>query len=191
MTHLKHILFEDPCELAAVVVGVHLLGLFLWRWLAGSAIRRWLWVVPVTAAILFLVQALVVTDRERIESLLERCARAVERGRIADLAAEIDDEFQSNSLDKAELLAMARRLLERYAVENIRIDQLQVHTEDSRARVSFRARCRIVSDVMMIPEHHSRWQLELARRQEGFKIVAIPGYRLGAGRQRSLREWPW
>ncbi len=190
MLHLKHILLEDPCELAAVALVAHLALLFIWRRAESPAVRRWLLLGPAVALALFAVQALIVTDREEIQALLERSARAIERGRLAEIADAIDEEFVGNSLDKAGLLKAAQSMLGRYAIENARLDQFEIQVENSRARTSFRARCRVVSDVVMIPEYHSRWYIELVRRSDGFKIIRIPEYRLQDGRGRSLRELP-
>ena len=104
METLTWVLFESPAVLSVVLGLVLFVLLVLWR--RGGSPRPLLIGLAASAALL-VVQALVVTHRERAGATLDAIAESLERGRTAALETALSNSFDAGRL-RGEPLNRAR-----------------------------------------------------------------------------------
>jgi hypothetical protein len=129
--------------------------------------------------LLILLQALVVTDRERLVSICQAVARAVQHGDVAGVAEYVSPQFTNEdsrggrSIDKALLIETLEQLLSRYDVEEPRLRQFEVEVDGAEAVVCFSASCRIITPDQIIAPMGSAWELTFARSEGRWRVIDI------------------
>lgn len=170
---LTSLLFESlPLLLAAVAVALAV-AIAVHRQRRTDRSRRGLFITLGVCAALVLVQNLVVTDREALETLVVRMARAVDQGDIGALGEHVDDGFAGQAMDKAELLARANATLQRWQVDEPRIGAVRPEVDGDAATVSFRVVCDLRSDSATQYNTMSHWKLHCVRRPDGWRMDRI------------------
>lgn len=188
MTYLTEILFESPWKLgmpAAVVCGTLLV---LWR-RTGSNGRRtaFLSAVGVSAG-LFLLQTLVVTDREAIIALVRDLAEAVESSELDRIEAAIDDSYRAGGLQRQTVMPAIRARLSHYSVERPRLWNFRVEVRGDEATTRFQCLCDVRTEGALV-SILSEWSLELVRRQDAWKVRAIEAITINGQRARGLGDF--
>jgi hypothetical protein len=133
MDAIRRALFEKPLYLyillgiAEAVIGY----LYLNR--RERRFRTALVVPVLLAGCVFLVERLVVTDREQIIAASEAIARDLEAGRIDALERRLDERFAGFYRDKEFAIAQARRAMDRYQLKVVQLRNFEVTVHDGTA----------------------------------------------------------
>ena len=121
------------------------------------------------------VERLVVTDREAIESLVEGAAAAVNRDDWDAVATAFDEEITAGAKTKAALLAWIRD-----AALRVHPTSLSAHVLDLKI-AGDRARARVhASGGSNTGPFGVSAEVDLARREDGWKITGISEAELGS-----------
>lgn len=122
--------------------------------------------VVVAAGLAWLVERLVVTDREAVTDVVTRTADAVTRGAWDDVAGHLDETFAVGRLDKAAFVAWARAQWNAAPVRSLSTSVDDVRVEGDRAAA------RVVATVsafgVRVPA-----RVDLERRGSAWRIVGI------------------
>jgi hypothetical protein len=129
--------------------------------------------------LLILLQALVVTDRERLVSICHAMAQAVQKGDVGGVAEHVSPQFLNQdpqggrSIGKVQLIETLEQLLSRYDVEEPRLRQFEVEVAGAEAVVRFTASCRIITSDEIIAPMGSAWELSFARAEGSWRVIDI------------------
>jgi len=139
----------------------------------------------VVSPVLVVVQALVVTERERLRGVCEDLANAIRHVDLDTFEAHLTPDFTYRGVALGRLTGretMRQRLeqtLLRYRVEEPRLRGFEMEVGRERAVVRFIAVCRVVSAEAIEPSLRSSWELTFRRVSDA--------WRLEAARNRDLR----
>ncbi len=129
---------------------------------------------------LLALQALVVTDRERLELACRGLAQAVQRGDIDAVSEFLSDRFSMEGADAAQIIDhdafinLIVEFLHTYSIEEVGLRQFEIEEQAAdRAVVRFTATCRVISSQEVVPRVVSRWQLVFERSDEGWQAVEL------------------
>ena len=175
--------------LIPVLAAVLFLLIAVWSRRRTPRARRAVWGGFVVFPLLVLLQALVVTDRERLIGICHDLANAVRRADVNAFGEHISPLFQSDpgpgsvTWDKAVLLERFESAKSTYRIEEPRLRTFEIRVDGARAVVRFAATCRIVTAEQIITRHLSNWELIFERQTGGWRITNI--------RPRSSRLFPY
>lgn len=174
---LRWLLLESRFTLAAVLVVVCFVVIWIWQRRRTRMTGRLAGACVVLSPLLLLLSVAIVTDRERIAAVCREMAVAVGSSKIDQVGQHISRSFQTASrngmLDRDDFLDVVRSALKRWDVEEERLSDFEIETRGDRATVSFRATCRLVGPELMLPRHVSVWDLEFSREGSGWKVVDV------------------
>ena len=135
--------------------------------------RRPKWLLGVLAAALlaggiFLLERLVVTDREQIIEALDEIADAVEREDIEAVGAYLDDDFGGWRPSKTIALRAAKAAISRYQIAKVQYwgDREVTVTNPERAEARFRTMIQYGGRNRVLLE----WKLTWVKRDDGWRI---------------------
>ena len=132
--------------------------------------------VIVGAAVLaWAVERLIVTDREAIEAVVERGARAIERGDWDAVAAIFDDEALEGGRDRRELLRFVKSSWQASGATSLSAEVLDLTVSGDRA--SSRIRARPGGRGLAYGEGVVSW----VRRESGWRVTGISNPQVGSG----------
>ena len=126
--------------------------------------------VIAAAGLAFLVERLVVTDREAIASLPEEARGAVSRGDATDARDALDDSFADGDRDADAFVAWVMGLRRQHAPRGIDLEVLEIAISGDVAA----ARVRVTSDVAVPYGYRMavEGRVQLVRRAEGWRITS-------------------
>jgi len=173
MEQLTRLLFEAP---GPAVVGLLIVGLVLaylaWR---GRGVQRLLPLLPLVAAgLLLLADALVETDREKIESLLRGVGESALANRADDIGAAMTEDFQIEAVGRPQITGrraatlFVRSLLKFYPLKSLEVRRLDIRVDSGErgsAEVSFRAEA--ASGRMAADRSLTKWRFDLRKGPAG------------------------
>ncbi|MHC4065512.1 MAG: hypothetical protein ACYSUI_13585, partial [Planctomycetota bacterium] len=148
---IQAFLFERPLLLIPVLVAAQFVLIVVWSRRRTRKTRRLVWAGLVAWPVLVILNALVVTDRERLTGICRDLAEAVSRTDAEAFAEHISQRFQSDpgrngtSWDKSALLQRVEGTVKTYRVEEPRLRAFEIDLDGDRATVRFAATCRIVT----------------------------------------------
>jgi hypothetical protein len=131
------------------------------------------------AVVLFVLQATVVTSRERVGRTMDAIQHDLVAQRSNALAAALAPDFEAGGMNRDTFLEYVRRQMERVNVRDLDRTALRIErSEGDRLVVSVSYLASIVmqdyaGDVL------SRWSLTFARTPAGWKIVSIQPLHVG------------
>ncbi len=133
-------IFEDPFWPCMVLALAELAIVAVW-WLSRSRrLRLAMAGPPVLAAAVFLVAALVVTDREKIIAASRAIAADIEAGRTESLQRYLDERFAARyrdaRLDKAAAIEICGSESRRYAVSSVKLARPEVRVQARQATLN-------------------------------------------------------
>ncbi len=175
MASLTWIVFESVLALGAVL-GLALFVLLV-RWRRGGSVRPLLIGLGVST-VLLVMQAVVVTHRERASAALTAIADDFEKGRTTALETQLGSEFAAGTLygealTRARFLELIRDLLAEIRVVRTQRVDLDVETAASDGFVVEVGYLAEISKGENRGVFRSRWALTFARTAEGWRIVSI------------------
>jgi len=162
--------FERPILLIPVLAAVQLVLVAVWSRRRTVRARKAVWIGFVLFPLLIVMQALVVTDRERLIAACHELAYAYRDGDLIAMRRLVSETFESDPRrgqepwSKDDLLDWLEHELTVYRVEEPRLRQFQTEVNGDEAVVRFAASCRVVSPDQLINRVVSNWELEFGRR---------------------------
>ncbi len=142
--------------------------------LESQTLRRRL--LPVTILfimVLFAVQTLVVTQRERILDRLDAFIQAVETPNSNVLAASIASNYASEGLDRDSFLRALDHWLRTIDVYDTRYRRRDVVVDGDRAEMTLGVSATVKRDGSTGESHVGRWRIEWTRTNDEWRISAI------------------
>jgi hypothetical protein len=176
MGWVSWVLFESLPVLGAVLFTINFVLLVLWR--RGGRPHPLL-VGLVLSLVLLLVQAVVVTHRERADRVLSAIETDIERARSGALANVLVEDFRAGDLERAAFLESVDELLRRVQIRSVRRLMLEV---TARADDRFTAEATYHADIMAdvyAGAFLSSWAITFERREDQWRIAAIRPLRVG------------
>jgi hypothetical protein len=175
MDGLRWFFLESAAALGGTLAVLLFVLLVHWR---RSGHGRPLLVGLGIAAILVLVQALVVTQREHADRILRRIEKDLVRGGISALAAALAPDFvtddpQRSALRRAAFLDLAREWLRRVRVHWLERTDLRI---ESTGRDRFVVSAAYVTEIgaeQFGGVFRSRWSLTFVRTPAGWQILHL------------------
>jgi hypothetical protein len=158
--------------------------------------RRWseraaAYALPLTlliVAVLFLVQWLVVTQREQIWASLDAFIRAVERQDDARIRGALSDAYQGEGMDREAILSFIVERLRRLRVYDSRVSNREVDIDGDRAALELVAGATVSVDGGVGQWHMGRWRIQWSREGDDWKITSIRPRMMDRVPIESLRE---
>ena len=182
---MTHLLFESPLKLVIIELAIALV--LLW-WVRRSArpAGRLLIGYLLLAAGLLLVQALVVTDAEKIRRVTREMARAVDFGKVEVIQTHLADDFATWGYDRDEFGEFVYEQLEVYRVDEVWVGGAELQVDGAQAGIEFTARARVGTNETGLQPYLGRWRLTLRREGSKWLVTRVenlagPGAPSGAG----------
>ncbi len=167
---LTWMLFESPVALGLALLPPLFVLLVLWRrrgraqpLLTGLAM----------AAVLFVLQAFVITRREHAARLLDPIEQELTRAHTGALAAALAPDFAYQALDRDEFLAQVEQSLQRVHIRWLERWRLTIHDP---APERFAATVEYLAEVNTDGLAHtprSAWDVHFVRTPDGWRIGAV------------------
>ena len=170
MGWLTWFLFESVAALGAVLGVVLFVLLVYWRRTGQS---RPLLVGLGVALTLLVIQALVVTQREHAEHILEPIEKELVASRTDALAAALAPDFDADGLDRDGFLAYVRRQLQSVKVRWLERWALQLAEADAERFVATATYTADVAGSSYVGSMESVWAFTFVRTDDGWKIATI------------------
>jgi hypothetical protein len=140
--------------------------------------------------LLFIIQSLVVTDREQIISALGDFVGAVESRDAPRMASHIDDAFDADGLSKAALLNLINDKLAVIRIYDTSLSP-EIRAEGDTAEMILGARATVSLNGGVGEFHAGTWSLRWTRHSRGWAIIDLRPVRLDTieiGGWRELRS---
>lgn len=189
MDFISRVLFESPFWLGVFCFAGFGVALF-WRQRQESpAARRR--IIPMTLAaivLLFVMQYLTVTERERIWSRLDEFVSAIVRENTTAAAALISESYLSEEVDKARFVESLRDWFEVIDVRDPRLTSREVVVQDDHGTMTLKANATVSHRKEAGATHFGEWTIEWRRDAEGWSMTAIRPESIDMQPVRSLRD---
>ncbi len=174
MDFMSRVLFESATSLG--VLSFLLLAIvLLWRtrWESASARRYALPVTLLAILLLFVVQNLVVTQRERILSALDVFIEALESENIPALKTTISTKYEMEGLDADAFVAYTATFLEGWNVRDVRYRRRDVAREGDKATMMLGVAATAGREKEVGQTHFGLWELGWVQENDTWKIVSV------------------
>ncbi len=197
MESVRHALFEDPLYVYVTLGFVELALAAVWHARRGRWRGAALLVPPVLAAGVFLVERLVVTDREQIHLAMREIASWVEAGDFEKAAPYLDEEFSGPYGPKAAAVRYGSEMIARFKITSLRWLDPALEIRGDRAALRVTSVLEFAGGPLGRGRSVLTWTMQWIKRAEGWRIHRVerpePGLGLGAGAVNSgagARRWP-
>jgi hypothetical protein len=188
MDLLTHVFLESPFWL-----GGFCFGLFAFVLLARP---RWgrrgaAYALPLTLlviALLFIVQRLVVTQREHIRQRLDVFINAIERQDSSTIRHIISDAYQSEGMNRDVVHSYIDGRLQHLRVYDTRVPGPDVEIDGDNAEMELVASATVSVEGGVGDRHLGRWRIQWTRDGDDWKITSIQPRMIDMVRIESLRE---
>jgi hypothetical protein len=172
MEALARLFLESRLQLA--FLSLVLAGVAYAAWLrAEGERRRRVW--PATLALialLFVIQELVETDRERIGSALDKVIEAIGRRDEAGVLAHVATDFRNEAMDRPGFERYLHDALRNVEVYDVRLGGRSFAIDEQKAQMTFTATATV--RIQGTPARVSScWVLQWVREASGWEIAGI------------------
>lgn len=171
---------ENAGYLLAVLLAIQCAGVLLWSWRRTRLAARAVMVGFALFPALVLLNALIITPRERIIHLCRDLANMVDDGDVAAIDSCLAETFRAGKADRSRFLDRLRSRLTDYRVDDPRLRDFEVtFPQPDRAVAVFGARCRVRSSAKRIAADaflerlRSRWRLTFRRTAERWLVIGV------------------
>lgn len=188
MGFLSRLFLESPYLLGCAAFGLLAVGLFVRLRLEGAARRRIVPGVLAVCVLLFLVQGLVVTQRERIQQALNEFVVAIEQETERDAALLVSDDYESEEMDREQFLEMLASFRERLRIYDSRFIRESTEVRGDTAETDLTAKATISVDGGVGEMHWGRWRMGWIRQGDEWRIRSIEPLSVDGIPMTSLRD---
>jgi len=172
MNFLKFVLLESPVWLGGVCFCLFAIVLLMRPRMEEAARARSLPILVAVIVGLFLLQSLVETDRERILAQLDSFVAAVVAEDRAAIERLIDDDYDSDGMNREDFGAFMAEALERVDIYDTRLRRRDVLVEADRATLDLGAMATVRIKGGTGEFHQGRWRLAW-RLRDAWRITAL------------------
>ena len=173
MDYVNLVLFESPFRLGVLS--------FLLFAVVVLARRRWVgamsrYSLPATLgviALLFVIQSLVITQREQVLQAVAVLIEAVETKDTAALQGVVSREYLSEDMDRDDIVSLIRAALQTITIQDTRRARSKVTIDGDRAELILAVRATVSIRGGIGEYHVGRWWLSWLNESDGWKIVAL------------------
>lgn len=173
MDFICRMLFESPIWLG-VFSFIAFAVVLLWR-------RRWTgWAerygLPLTLAVilvLFVVQSLVVTQREQIMNTLHEFVLAAEQRDGPALGAALSPDYEADGLNRDDVLALVTAMLESVRIQDTCVMNVDLQIDDPAASMILAARATVSIRGAVGELHWGRWRISWRREGDVWRITSL------------------
>ncbi len=140
------------------------------------------------AGVYFLVDWLIVTDKERVERTLGELARAVEENDAAAVTSRLDASFRLGGMNADEFAAWYAGVLERLKVKRVGLYDCTVTLDDKDPDAASAAVMTILAMDRPPGDYRIDWRLEFRRRNKTeWKLAGVRAWQPLTGVEIPLR----
>ena len=181
---MGNILLESPLKLVIFELA-GALALIWWVRRSARPAGRLLGGYLALCVALLAVQALVVTDAEKIRRITRELADAVDFGRVAVIRAHLADDFAAWGHDRDGFMEMVYRELETYRVDDVWVGGAELQIGREQGQIEFTARARVGTEETGLHPYMERWRLAFRREGKTWLVTQVenlgwPGAPTGA-----------
>lgn len=173
MTCLQRVFLESSFWLSVFSFILLAATLLLRQRLPAARAKYALPVVLLVIVLLFVVQAIVVTQRERIRDRLDALIAAVAVKDADAISQAIGQGYNSESMNREDVLAFVNAAIGTFDVYDTRIRRCGVTVEGGRAEMKLTAEATVRTHGGPGEPHVGRWRIGWAREPDGWKIVSL------------------
>lgn len=174
MDYLTRVLFESPFRLGVCSFLLFAGVLFARLRMESEAARRGsLFGTLLLIALLFLVQKLVVTQREEIFERLDTLVSAIEDENITTIGGLIGAGFDSEKMDRDQFVTYVESFLGRWDIRDARLQHRDVMFDDGEAEMDLAARATVSKHGDVGVTHRGSWRIRWTRENGMWKVVAV------------------
>lgn len=188
MDFLQSILFESPVWLGVFSFVLFSAVLLARRRLTGKARAYALPGVMLLTVGLFLMQWLVVTQRERIQQTLDVFIAGIERENAAAWTPIIGEGYRGEGMDRDDAIEFIRSALDSLDVYDTRLKRRDVRIDGETAEMTLVAMATVKMGAGPGEFHLASWKIGWDREQDEWRIVSIQPQKVDSVPIRSLRE---
>ena len=173
MDFLQHLFLESPLYLAVFSFLLLAVVLFGKRRLTGAPAR---WSLPAVLGLivfLFIIQRMVVTERERIQAALDDFVAAIAAPNMAGVEQAIGQTYDSEKMDRKDIIDFIGASLESVSIYDTRFSRRDVTVDGDRAEMLIVAWATIRTHGGPGEYHQGRWRIGWARENGRWKIVSL------------------
>lgn len=184
MTFITRVLFEDALLLGLLCLVLLAIAVGVDRSRRTPQSRRLLYGALATIAVLFVIQSLVVTDREALEALVRTLVHRVDEGDVGGIGELVDPggvTLGQTAITQDEFIQMSNVGLQNYTIDEAGAGNITVQIAGDNATVSFQASCDIRGDNTPQQRMPSAWTIGAHRTSAGWKLNAITKGEIGLG----------
>lgn len=184
MAFITRVLFEDAVLLGLFCLVLLAIAVGVDRSRRTPRSRRLLYGALAAIAVLFVIQALVVTDREALEKLVHTLVHRVDEGDVGGIGALVDPggvTLGQVAITRDEFIQMSNVGLQRYTIDEAGARSITVQITGDNATVSFQASCDIRGNGTPQQRMPSAWTIGARRTPGGWKLNAITRGEIGLG----------
>jgi hypothetical protein len=178
---LRYLFFESAVLLVMLLAAALAVVVAMYRRRPTAGRRRAIWISIALAAALLWIQHVVQTDRERIQAAVWAMAMAVDAGEVDTLSTYLAPEFEDHGLDKPAWLTDLRDRLQRWQIDDAKVNGFSINVDTDRATACFSAYCTWRGTGQTGQSIGSSWKLGFVRRPDGWKLVRVVEAKFGPG----------
>ncbi len=187
MDFLTSTFLESPARLCVFCFLALAAMLFIRRRMEGSARHRILPIGLLAMAVLFGLQSLVETDRERIDHTLREFIRAVEKKDTAAIAQAVSADYDGEGLARDDVLRLINGRLARMRIYDTSLSPT-IRVDGDTARMGLGARATVSIDGGVGEFHVGSWRLDWRREAGAWRITALRPERIDGIEITCLRD---
>lgn len=143
------------------------------RWESATARRYALPLVLSLIALLFLLQKLIVTQREEVLDSLNRFVRSIEQENLSEAGGFISLTYQVGDIDRDGFLARLESFLNTWNIRDARILWCELELAGSQAEMTLRANATASRQGEIGDSHWGVWRIDWERDSSEWRINSI------------------
>ncbi|MBT3200110.1 MAG: hypothetical protein HN350_09355 [Phycisphaerales bacterium] len=171
MESIQTALFEEPLTIYIVLGIIAIVGLVIFRRQRTRKSARTLLFALASAAVVFAISTLVVTDREQIRAAVDEIGLAINSDNVQAVERFIDDDFSATSpySTRAKAIHWIKRNIKQYEITNVTLKILSLDITNDQAEM------QIISDVntKTIPLMRFPWDVKWTKRSGQWRILNV------------------
>jgi ketosteroid isomerase-like protein len=170
---LQSLFFESPLYLTVFSFLLFAVTLFARRRLTGAAARWSLFAALALIAFLFIIQQVVVTERDRIQATLDDFVDAIAAQNVSGVERAIGETYNSEGMGRKEIVDFVRSSLESLNIYDTRFTRRDVTIDGDHAEMIIVVWATVRIHGGPGEYHQGRWQIGWARENGQWKIVSL------------------
>ncbi|MCG8406375.1 MAG: hypothetical protein MI923_14345 [Phycisphaerales bacterium] len=174
MGFMTQVLFESPLWLGALSFLLFAVVLLTrMRWESETARRYALPGILLLIILLFVMQKLVVTQREEVRLTLDHFVTAIEQEDLAATSNFISPDFQTRTMDREGLVTWLEFFFEVWSVRDARIYGCTVNVGSHTAQMTFNASATASRQGAVGQSHLGSWRVDWVRETGAWRILSL------------------